>query len=320
MVDVKLDEIPNLVKKNELSYQQACIQVYKIIYTQPARFNLFDMDEDVRSDFLLEFLQKKLHGILQNFDSQTAPFGAYVFYSLQLAKLSFLKKVKFQKEAKRIFMQDNFLQYEEQMQNTADSVMKVSEEDPKYVVKPEKDEIPQLAFKALYKKIPHRLALADSTQRRLKQGVLILALKSAWYINDSEINRVSSICKISSKVLTELVCKIKSNLISKALCRKSVEDYRGKAFFLMSKYKSQIKSMEDKSKEVVEQIQKKLDYQTKVFFTKDSMLKGGRFRICPTNSEVAKLIGISTKAVSNYLMRIKTIDFSNFDYEKYVGV
>ena len=69
MTTIKLDDIPDLVKSNKLSKQEACVQVYYTLYTNPARFGLLDMDEDYRSDFLLHFLQHKTNNLIQNYTS-----------------------------------------------------------------------------------------------------------------------------------------------------------------------------------------------------------------------------------------------------------
>ena len=67
MKNIILDEIPNLVKENKLSEQEACVQIYITLYTNPGRFNLLDLDKDSRSEFLLDFLQHKTTNLLKNY-------------------------------------------------------------------------------------------------------------------------------------------------------------------------------------------------------------------------------------------------------------
>ena len=60
MTTIKLDDIPDLVKSNKLSKQEACVQVYYTLYTNPARFGLLDMKITEVIFFFIFFSTKQI--------------------------------------------------------------------------------------------------------------------------------------------------------------------------------------------------------------------------------------------------------------------
>lgn len=309
MTNIKLDDIPDLVKSKKLSTNEACIQVYLILYTNPARFNIHDMDEDTRSDFLLYFLQKKAQQLLENYNPLISPFGAYIYKTIQTSRMTFCSKLSEKSNYSQICFEDSKNSFYEQMEYTENQVTDVAEPAKKFDLHSESQEIPQIVFKRIFQKAPHRLAVAESQDRKLKRGILILALKSAWYINDEQIQKVSTFCQIPPSVLTTTVCRLKSGLITKALNRKIIEDNRNRAYSFVRNYRMQLAQGEGSMDKIkFKRIQKKLDFQFESWFSKNTKLQSGSLRISPSNSEVASALGLTSRLVSFYMRKLKDID------------
>ena len=87
----ELDSLPELVALGKIGKNQAAMKVLEILYTNPARFGLQTMDEDERSDFLLQALPK-FETMLERHNERISPFGAYLFYSIPGMKITWAKK------------------------------------------------------------------------------------------------------------------------------------------------------------------------------------------------------------------------------------
>ncbi|MBP5402867.1 MAG: hypothetical protein J6Y36_06900 [Treponema sp.] len=313
MAELILDEIPELVKSKKLSVSQACIEMYKIIYTNYPRFNLKNFDEDTRSDFLLYFLEKKAKTIIERFNPEIATFGSYVYSTLQSAQITFLNSLALKSDISNSVLLDSILTYDDKMEEEVEKVTAISDEEPvyKYSRKAKKEKIPSLVYKQIFKKVNHRLPMALSKQRKIQQGLLILALKSAWYINDEQIKKVSRICDISPEIITNSVCALKSKLITKALNRREIEKSRNRAYCFVNTYRHELELTDpDENKFKYKEIKRKLDYQTSAWTNKNQLLLNGRFKIAPTNSEIADVMGLPYRLISASIMYFKKVKSS----------
>lgn len=318
MAEIKLDDIPELVSSKQMSLQQACIEVYLILYMNPARFNLQGMDEDTRSDFLLFFLERKIEKLIKIFNPQISEFGAYIYATLQPAKFTYLHNIENKKIDYNNLVQDSIYDYHEKIIQNYESVTKLSEvaeSEPSYG-KPALEEsfnkdskkIPELMFYPIFKKLHGRMDSLQSRKIIYERGILILALKSAWYISDDHIKKVSRLCKIPEQVLVNSVCRLKAKLISKALNRQTIEQNRNRAYKFVSNYRYQLKNNPEKAGTIkFRQLERRLDYQYKNWMAKNLCLKSGRFKIAPTNHEIAEVVGLSYKHVSHYLRRFRQL-------------
>ena len=111
----ELDLIPQLLEQGKLTKKEAVMKVLGEIYTNPGRFNLLDMEEDARSDFLMSSLQK-FEGIIDRYDKKMGPLGAYIFYSLPGIRLSWEKKMRVELAGKRIIKRNFRNLYEQALE------------------------------------------------------------------------------------------------------------------------------------------------------------------------------------------------------------
>ena len=82
----KLNSIPQKVLDGSLSIKEAVMSVMRIAYTNPACFLIKDMDEDDRSDFLIDCLPHFEKMILRH-DEKIGQFGLYLYHSMAGLKM-----------------------------------------------------------------------------------------------------------------------------------------------------------------------------------------------------------------------------------------
>ncbi|MBQ0163389.1 MAG: hypothetical protein KBS84_09570 [Treponema sp.] len=317
MTDIKLDEIPQLIESKKISFNQACILVYKKIYFEPIMFDIVDLDEDERSDFLLFFLQKKIPTLLKNFNPEITSFGSYVYTVLKLTKIDYRQKLVKQNNMTRTYIQESIIDYDDLLSRTQKAFFNLADKTEGYVPQTEEEKIPSLVYKKFFRPESHRLCVAESRKRKLKRGVLILALKSAWYLNDDEIHKVSNYCKISSDILSSTVCSLKANLINKALIREEIQNNRARAYCLINNYQLQMQNYGTcEGLPKFKRLEERMEFQKRSFTSKTKVLQSGRYKIAPTNAEIAKVLGIKTSIIANVLTRFRKLTPELFNDEK----
>ncbi|MCQ2610659.1 MAG: hypothetical protein MJ169_02825 [Treponema sp.] len=306
---IELDQIPQLLKEQSITIQQACMHIYDILYTNPARFNLISMDVDERSDFLLSLFPEKVKKMISCYDPQKSPFGAFIYTNIQSAKSSWNKKRNLSNLQLKTWLNDT----EHALKETEYSF---PQEEPKLIRICDNDETQEnnpaaeenkLIFKKVFSK---RFSFKENKEpiKYYKQAALVLALKSAWYITDSQIEKVSKICEIDSKAITQTVCALKANLITKALAHEEINLHRNYAYSLYSSYQQIMDSLEDKEGFLYQKYKKRSDYQKSSWMNKSRKLKNGRNKISPSNAEVAQYLGIEARKVSFYISQARQLN------------
>ena len=306
MNNFSLDEIPQAYREKRISLNQACMSVYTIIYKNPARFKLIDLQEDDRSEFLLQFLQSFIKRLILDYDSQICPFGAFVNTILSKAKKTYLKN-KFSKDYfDKLYIHDHIYE-QSQLLTQSNDTLYVSDSQVEYCAKPY--EVPQLVYKRLFYPPKITLTKEQNKNKDIKLGLIILALKSAWYINDEQICKISKINNISSNVLNDSICKLKAKLINKSLCRKKVEHTRNRAYNFINFYNEQKnKNLNDKFKAY--EFDKKIDTWNNVFNSKIDLLNSGKLKIAPSNDDIQTVTGIKQHKISYILRKVRALDFN----------
>lgn len=304
----ELDSLPELVALGKIGKNQAAMKVLEILYTNPARFGLQTMDEDERSDFLLQALPK-FETMLERHNERISPFGAYLFYSIPGMKITWAKK--------RI----EDARGERAMKNSIEEEFKNGEEEPLLEVANPSGRVAQRrrirkeifpdasAFTARKKeefrdigKIFAKQGRATIARNSLheKRSALVLALKSAWYMDDGQIEKISDFCGCPKETFMEKVHDVRNTLVEKSERHDSLVQKRDKAWFFICKYREEISRMEKGGAEYEKQ-KRKLNYQLNAWKRKNRLLQKCNYRVSADNETVAKALNVSAHKVSTYL-------------------
>ena len=289
-----LDSLPQEWERGNVTVGSAAMKIMEIVYTNPGRFNLLDMDEDERSDFLLDALPK-FEGLLARYDKRLGPLGAYVYFSLPGMRRSWTRKVReaeIGKKAAKAGVRDI---YEAAMEKTA---VCVAEKKPQYETWDSFEGGNELIFRRVLSRRKSLLESKENFYRR--RSAFLLALKSAWYINDEGIKKLSGYLGCPPSGLSNIVDEVKSSLVEKNERRRSIEEKRDKAWYFVCKYRARLKAL-DPSSEGWKTTKRKLDYQMRSWKRKNQILQGCRMTVAPKNNELARLLKIHPHRISAFL-------------------
>lgn len=292
-----LDLLPQQWKSGQMDLEGAAMKVMEVIYTQPGRFNLLDMDEDERSDFLLDTLPK-FKRILERYDSGVGPLGAYIFFSIPGIRKSWERKRLDDAAGCKAAAPSVRRIYEDAVEKKAARVAEPC-------VRPygEKRAAPAkvgspLVFTRIFDK--NRRLLGARQKRSMQRAALVLALKSAWYIDDSNVKRVSDYLDCSEEGLAGVLSEIKDSLAQKSKKRERLVELRDRAWFFVCKYRERLLELEPGSEEWAK-TKKKLDYQLASWKNKNNCLQGGLLTVTPKNNDLAKLLRVKPYMISAFL-------------------
>ena len=298
-----LDLLPLECKKKSLSYEEAAMKIMEVVYTNPGRFNLLDMDEDSRSDFLLEMLPK-FKGLVERYDSAFGPLGAYVYYSLPGMRLSWERRRVDQLAGEQAASASVRGIYESAMEKktvqVADSFSRWQAPVRGAAVK--KEASADLVFKKVFR---HPRGLLDARSKIFKQrSALVLALKSAWYIDDESVEKISGYLECSSDDMANTLAEIKDSLVKKNEKREQMKMRRDRAWYFICKYRERLARLEPNS-EAWKKTRRRLEYQLSSWKNKNRLLNGCRMTVSPRNSEIAKILQVHPYRISVFLKYAK---------------
>lgn len=298
-----LDFIPSRMKNNGLSLEDAKREILTALYLHPKRFNLLDLDIDDREDFILHAYEK-FDSFFRNYNPSICPFGAYVLSSIYCLKLSWKRK-KYQES----IFKDNCLQdmlYEQEEKNIEKN--NISEIPTTYRGSNalSKNETPSLVFHRIFSR-PKDSCIKQQINT-LQRTSLILALKSAWYINDSHIEKVSKLCGCHPDTIAKIIHSIKDELVDKAQRFEDLQKHRDTSYYHLRNYQLQLQNI-NKTDANYEKVESKKKFQYKNWKKKNEILRKGLKKVAPSNSRIGEIIGINSKKVSNYLSLAKYKSF-----------
>lgn len=304
----ELDSLPEQVALGKIGKNQAAMKVLEILYTNPARFGLQTMDEDERSEFLLEALPK-FEAMLERHNERISPFGAYLFHSIPGMKITWAKKriedARGEKAMKNS-MEETFTSGEERtLLEVAIPARRVAQRR-----RIQTESFPNASRISAHKKedvrdirkifAKHGRAAIAQNHLHEKRSALVLALKSAWYMDDKQIEKISDFCGCPKEIFMKKVHDVRNKLVEKSERHETLVQKRDKAWFFICKYREEISQMKKGSVEY-EKCKRKLNYQLNAWKRKNRMLQKCNYRISADNETVAKALNVSAHKVSTYL-------------------
>ena len=301
VADCELDMIPQMLEEGKMTKREAVMKVLKVVYTNPGRFNLLDMEEDERSDFLLASLPR-FEKILERYDKSHGPIGAYIFYSMPGIRIYWTKKkseeAAIQRAAKRSL--GNIYEIEQDSINSAfggkeEGALKIKDSGGENLEMP-------LLFKRVFGRRTNLLEPKSVFYK--KRAAFVLALKSAWYIDDESVGKLSGYCGFSQECVFKAIHKIKKGLEERSVQRADLEARRDKAWYFVCKYREQLARM-DPSSERFRQMTRKLEYQLKAWKKKTKLLQSCQMTLAPKNNELARMLKIKPYRISLLLSYAK---------------
>lgn len=154
--------------------------------------------------------------------------------------------------------------------------------------------------------------LSQMSPIKLRKTVLILALKSAYYLTDYQINKIAVLCHIDRLLLQQAVQTLKNQLYDREKSKIKIEERRNNAYFQHKRYMNQLNWMLENKDEFdkyrIERVLLKYKAQTEKWKKLNLQLSAGIRNIRPTNKAIADILGICERQVSYYIKNAKELE------------
>lgn len=303
-----INEIYSLVSEGSLSEKEALDILVVYISKNPLVFGLYGYDEDFRSELVLQILEKG-NVIFKNYNESTGSFFTYLYCYIKSTVLFLIKRCDVSNYHDYFDFFEGIETYSENqisyLQNEiAWLEQNLNTQEFSYPNQQNKDVFFQEESNFLTK-------MKETSPFLAKKVVLILILKSCYYITDSQINKLCDIFELDKNDIFQKIQKLNNTLSEKIERKHCYEERRNNAYFRKNKYAREIEILKEKSDDVSlikkEYLEKKFDKTTKCWSILNDKLQSGYKNIRPTNKNIANLTGICERQVSYYIKNAKEL-------------
>lgn len=319
MERLDLNEVPDYLENGKKSREEMLNYLAAFVLKNKSLFELYKFDDDFVSDVILNLLERGQQ-IFTNYDKEQGTFFNYFFYYVKN-----LIKTTMRARAKKQIIEGHGFQegiYNYSFKSEAYSKINFS-----------KMEKPAVPYK--YKKIDaHDFLIACTTNEyRIKKYddgnhekffnvfynskkftssmiqriLIILGLKSAYYITDDQIDFICDFCNLDPREFQDAVQYIKNFLYQRENNKKTYEFRRNRAYFHHRTYDFILRGNTERNIYEIKDLQNKLINQTRNWNRMNEELKNGIIHIRPTTKFVAEMLQISERQVNYYQQNAKLL-------------
>ena len=289
----QLENLPEDLKSGLITEKEAIDKICCYVAENYPIYGLHKYDEDFRQDIILNLLERASH-ILHLFNPKFGDFFTFLYCYVSSLINTKVKKMLTDSMKERLNIQESIDSFEEKT-SSYHRIDFTNFDLPKapYAAKSISSEELQQAFKSL-----------SSKQKDKK--IIVLALKSSFYITDEQIERICKIYDLKPDYFYSMIEKCKETLYSKNDKRKLYIERRNFAYYHHRRYCRILYNLEDND-DPEEQ-----DYLRERYLSREkkhqhnwarlnNSFQKGRLYLRPTNKTVANLLGICERQVNYYI-------------------
>lgn len=303
MEKLNLENLAKDYSDGKMTEKQCSLKLMEYIFLHKSLFGLKALDEDDFLDFLI-FEIPKFGKIFTLYDKKIGTFFSFLQFTLRKA-LSIWKKNSIRNKV----MDDEILtsqkieieEYTEKYELEAEGLEIIKEQETaalaQCVESPFKinENMPYRFDK--YKKIDIRRTKIGNLQKEI---VLILALKSCYYLDDEMINKVSAYTGIEKGKLISMQKSLNADLTTKIKRRASCIKCRNNSFYFHRKYSQELQYLSPHTS-WCRLIQDKYDKHTKTWINRNSRLRRKDYYVSASNCAVGKVLNMDPRHVKYIL-------------------
>ena len=312
----EIELIPESVASGKRSWEQVTKELVVFMIRNKPMFGLQKYDEDFISEFIIQFLLRGPEA-LGEYEKSKGSFVSYLFCIIRNILSGLHKKAAIYSRIEYHNVNESIVNYE----NLLDAYQNINYEEferPKvpYYVKPVSYKAFQIACKTDSYHIKRVISskesdidasikakLKDFSPKMIQNIMMVLALKSSYYITDHQIDKISNLLNINKSVLQEIIQELKSLMNSRIKNKEKIEMRRNRAYYNHKIIRDQIKWNELNSNEAQYEnykLNQKYEKNTKSWKTINHQLEQGKILIRPTTKLIAKVLGMSSRQVTYY--------------------
>lgn len=288
-----LNQLIETFQRGLLSEKETVDKVCSFVTQNYPIYGLHKFDEDFRQDVILNLLERGSH-LLHLFNPNYGDFFTFLYCFVSTIINT---KVK----SRIVHSMKEKLCLEESIDNFDEKAIKYHRIDFKHFEEPKVPYAPR--------KIP-----AEELQNSLKElslkhqdkKILILALKSSYYLTDEQIERISHLYGIKPEYFYDMVQHCKDTLTDKHDRREKAQERRNFAYFHHKRYNRIIQKLktEDYSEEqfsMAKEYESKEKKHLRNWNRLNKAFEEGHLYLRPTTKTVADLMGICERQVNYYI-------------------
>ncbi len=255
----------------KLNSDKACKQILEYIFLYPHKFGISKLNEDDRSDFLLFFFNQ-LPKILKNYSPKLSSFSTYLINNVKNLKKSWYRtfyRRHAQAESIDLYCKQDssiFANDDEETYHTCNI---------QYSIKSNRD-----AFK-----------------------ILVLGLKSSYYLTANHIALLSEVTGISIDKISEYKHALDLTIEKKIDRYKKEIEKKNKAFIQKNRCSIELEYV-NKQTCLAEHIEKSQSYYTRVWYNALREKSIGKV-VRPSNSAISKVLNVREHLIYHALHELK---------------
>lgn len=289
----KLEKLPLQFQSGVISEKEAINEICSFVSRNYPIYGLHKFDEDFRQDIFLNLLERGTH-ILRLFNPKFGDFFTFLFcYVSSLINTKVKNKIMNNMREK--------IGIEECIDTFDEKQIKYHRIDFKNF------EIPKAPYAG--NTIPPqelREALKTLAFRQKDKKVIVLALKSSYYLTDEQIQRICKYYDINPEYFYSMIQHCKESLVNKKYKREIAMERRNFAYYHHRRYTRILYNLlEDDSTENKSYLKNQYSYKEQIHHHNWTRLNNafqkGHLYLRPTNKTVANLLGICERQVNYYI-------------------
>lgn len=266
-------------KNNEITKEEAINQLMIMVLKKPAYFGLQNLDKEKFQDFIYNSITKT-NNLFKNFDPTKSSFSTYFQLIIRYSYETW-KKNLYQINAKnKIYKKMNYFIDNENIINSKQNLETIiAEKDDFY-------------YPINYKN--KKVKLSDFE-------LLVIALKSSYYISNYQIEQIMNNSNINKTQLTTYIEKLNEKLIKKIYIKDNLENCINSDFMKMEVLKINYEHFKSTKPERAEQIKKKYNIIRKRRGKRLKRFK--KIKIVPSDKDISILLNVSMSKIRYVLTK-----------------
>ena len=289
----EFNELPEKFNEGELSQKEVIELLCSFVTQNFPLFGLQKYDEDIRQEILLAIVEKGIH-IISVYNPKIGDFFTF-FYCHVCSIINTLIKKK-----SSINLQDKL--------NMVEGINSVNEKEAVYhkitfenfelsKAPLKRQELSPLQLQQVLKEL--KLSAQD-------KKIIILALKSSYYLTDEQIVKLCKIYKIKMEDFYGMVQYCKNSILEKSDRRVKTQERRNFAYYHHRRYKSLLdeilKEPTNEQNDIMSSKFQRLEKKHANNWERlNKSFEEGHLYLRPTNKTVANLLGLCERQVAYYI-------------------
>ena len=288
-----LNILPEKIRTGQMTEKEVIDEICSFVAVNYPLYGLHKYDEDFRQEIILRLLERG-HYLLHLFNPEFGDFFTFLYcYICTLINTKIKTSITDSMREK--------LNFEEGIQF-------LKEQEAKYHrIDFNNFDLPKVPYEQ--NKIPSEVlhkSLRELSLKKQDKKVIILALKSSYYLTDHQIQKICRICGLKQEYFYNMIQQCKNSIEVKNKKREHALERRNFAYYHHKRYNRIIQELkEDNIPErknlIKEQYYNKEKKHLNNWNKLNDTLLRGHFFLRPTNKTIANVMGICERQVNYYI-------------------